>query len=100
MPAATVTSKGRITIPQIVRIELGLHPGAKVDFIRAGGGFQIVPLRTDAKSLKGRFVGRVAKPVAIEAMDQAIGAEAARRNAASTRSPLMRRPRAPRGRDC
>ena len=85
MPAATITSKGQITIPQAVRVELGLHAGTKVDFVRVGDGFHLVPLRSDAKSLKGRFAGRVAKPVSIEAMEQAIGAEAARRNIASKR---------------
>ena len=85
MPAATITSKGQVTIPQAVRVELGLHAGTKVDFVRVGDGFHLVPLRIDAKSLKGRFAGRVAKPVSIEAMDQAIGAEAARRNIASKR---------------
>jgi len=85
MPAATITSKGQITIPQVARVELGLHAGTKVDFVRVGDGFHLVPLRSDSKSLKGRFAGRVAKPVSIEAMDLAIGAEAARRNIASKR---------------
>lgn len=36
MSAATVTSKGQITIPKDVRDELGLEPGTKVDFVRVG----------------------------------------------------------------
>ena len=80
MPAATLTSKGQITIPQAVRTALGLHTGAKVDFVRIGDGFKVVPLRNDASSLKGRFAGRATKPVSIEAMDQAIAAEVAQRN--------------------
>lgn len=80
MPIATLTSKGQITIPQAVRTALGLHAGTKVDFVPVADGFQLVPLRTEATSLKGRFAGRVAKPVSIAAMDQAIAAEAAQRN--------------------
>ncbi len=32
MPAATLTSKGQITLPLAVRAALGLHAGSKVDF--------------------------------------------------------------------
>ena len=52
----------------------------KVDFVPVADGFQLVPFRNEATSLKGRFAGRVAKPVSIAAMDQAIAAEAAERN--------------------
>ena len=31
MPAAILTSKGQITIPQAVRVALGLHTGTRVD---------------------------------------------------------------------
>lgn len=80
MPTATLTSKGQITIPQAVRAALGLHAGTKVDFVPVADGFKLVPLRNEASSLKGRFAGRVAKPVSIAAMDQAIAAEATLRN--------------------
>ena len=77
MPAATLTSKGQVTIPQAVRVALGLHAGTRVDFVPVADGFMIVPLRDEAASLKGRFAGRVARPVSLAAMDQAIAAEAA-----------------------
>lgn len=80
MPAATLTSKGQITIPQSVRTALGLHAGTKVDFVRVEDGFKVVPLHKVTPTLKGRFSGRVGKPVSTEAMDQAIAAEAAARN--------------------
>jgi AbrB family looped-hinge helix DNA binding protein len=73
MAVATLTSKGQITMPLSVRNALGLRPGAKVDFVPEGDGFKLVPLRTDVTTLKGRFAGRVAKPVSIEAMNQAVG---------------------------
>ena len=78
MPAATLNSKGQITVPQAVRIALGLHTGTRVDFVPVADGFMIVPLRNEVASLKGRFAGRVAHPISIAAMDQAIAAEAAK----------------------
>ena len=76
MPTATLTSKGQITLPQAVRRTLGLHAGTKVDFIAIADGFKIVALRQEATRLKGRFAGRTSQPVSVEAMDEAIAAEA------------------------
>lgn len=82
MPTATLTSKGQITLPQPVREALGLHAGTKVDFVPTEDGFKLVPLHGGAVAgLKGRFAGRVAKPVSVEAMDEAIAHEATRRHA-------------------
>lgn len=72
MTVATLTSKGQITIPASVRKALGLRPGAKVDFIAQEDGFKVVALDTHVSTLKGRFAGRAAKPVSLEAMNQAI----------------------------
>ena len=79
MPTATLTSKGQITLPLAVRAMLGLVVGQKVDFVPEGDGFRVVAFRPDAPSLKGRFAGRVAKPVSLEEMDAAITAGAAGR---------------------
>ena len=38
MPAATLASKGQITIPQAVRVALGLHAGTWVDFVPVADG--------------------------------------------------------------
>ena len=80
MPVATLTSKGQITLPMAVRTALGLAAGNQVDFVRQGASFVLMPVRSDVTALKGRFAGRVKKPVSIEAMDQAIAAGAASRN--------------------
>ncbi|MDP9899084.1 AbrB/MazE/SpoVT family DNA-binding domain-containing protein [Variovorax ginsengisoli] len=72
MAIATLTSKGQITLPMSVRKALGLRPGAKLDFIAQDDGFKVVALDTHVSTLKGRFAGRVARPVSLEAMDQAI----------------------------
>jgi antitoxin PrlF len=85
MPTATVTSKGQITIPQQVRDAMGLQAGSKVDFVAADGGFKVVALQTSAPGLKGRFAGRVAKPVSVAAMDRAIAAATGDRDSRATR---------------
>lgn len=76
MPIATLTSKGQITLPVSVRTALGLSVGAQVDFLQVDGSFVLVPVRSDVSSLKGRFAGRVKKPVSIKAMNEAIVAGA------------------------
>ena len=81
MPVSTLTSKGQITMPRTVRTALGLQAGDKVDFIAVEGGFKVVALRSDVHALKGRFAGRVAGAVTVEAMKEAIADEAAKRDA-------------------
>jgi antitoxin PrlF len=81
MPTSTLTSKGQITMPQAVRTALGLQAGDKVDFVPVEGGFKVVALRSDVHALKGRFAGRAAKPVSVEAMNEAVAVEAAARGA-------------------
>jgi len=80
MATSTLTSKGQITIPQSVRDALGLQAGDKVDFVREEPGtYKVVALRKDARSLRGRFSGRVRRPVSIEQMGDAVAAEVAER---------------------
>ena len=76
MPTATLTSKGQITLPLAVRAALGLTAGQKIDFLPEGDSFRVVALRTDVSVLRGRFAGRVKKPVSIAQMDAAIVAGA------------------------
>lgn len=72
MVAATVTTKGQVTIPLAVRNALNLNPGSKIDFIEtAGGEFKIVALNQNVQTLKG-ILKKKAKPVAIEDMNEAI----------------------------
>ena len=72
MPTSTLTSKGQITLPQPVRQAMGLETGDKVDFVEVGGGYKLVALRNDVRQLKGRFAGRVERPVSVQEMDEAI----------------------------
>jgi len=72
MSAATLTSKGQITLPKRVRDELGLGPGDRVDFVPLeDGNFAIVPATHSVKSLKGLLAKRK-KPVSLAEMDAAI----------------------------
>ena len=72
MTAATVTSKGQITIPVAVREKLGLAAGDRVEFVElAPGEFALRAATEDVRSLKG-LVRRPSKPVSIDAMNAAI----------------------------
>lgn len=72
MPAATMTSKGQITIPLDVRRALGLHTGSRVAFVPTGtGSYEIVPEVRTIQALKG-IVARPSTPVSVDRMDEAI----------------------------
>ena len=79
MPAATITSKGQITIPAKVRTALGVGSGDRVEFVETEKGqFTIVPATGSVRDLKGLLRGRRSKPVSLEEMDRAIAKGAAR----------------------
>ena len=72
MPAATITSKGQITLPKAVRDRLELGAGDRVDFVMAADGrFDLVPVKASIKSLKG-CVPAPRAPVTIEAMSKVV----------------------------
>lgn len=50
----TVTTKGQVTIPKAVRELLGIVPGSKVEFHRAGDG-SVVIRRSDGEVRRSRF---------------------------------------------
>jgi AbrB family looped-hinge helix DNA binding protein len=79
MPAATITSKGQITIPKEVREALSLQAGHRVAFlVRADGVAEMRPENVDLMSLFGAIKPRV-KGVSLEDMDEAIRRAAGRR---------------------
>lgn len=53
---STVSSKGQITIPQEVRIRLGLRPGDRVEFVTEDGRTVLRPVRERANSFR-EFIG-------------------------------------------
>lgn len=72
MSAATLTSKGQLTLPKEVRAALGVGPGDRIDFVRMeDGNFAVMPATAPVKRLKG-ILKKPAKPVSLEAMEKAI----------------------------
>lgn len=77
MPTATVTSKGQITIPAIVRAALGVEAGDRVEFVQVEPGhFELVAATQSVTALKG-LVRKPVTPVTIEEMNEAITAQGA-----------------------
>ena len=73
MTAATITSKGQITIPADVRQALQVKAGDRVEFVEvAPGRFEFMAATRSVTQLKGMFGKRVAKPVSIEEMNRVI----------------------------
>ena len=74
MGAATVTSKGQITIPVAVREAMQIAAGDRVEFIEVQPGrFELVAATKPVTALRGMF-GKAAKVVTIEEMNAAIAA--------------------------
>jgi antitoxin PrlF len=70
--AATLTSKGQVTLPVEVRAALGLKPGSRIAFVQTRPGvFELVPETGSVRDLKG-VVSAPARPVSVEVMDQSI----------------------------
>ncbi|MBX2808043.1 MAG: AbrB/MazE/SpoVT family DNA-binding domain-containing protein [Cellvibrionaceae bacterium] len=75
MAAATVTSKGQITVPASVRASLHLQAGDRIEFIQIDDGkFEIVAASNDVTQLKGLI--KVNKKVSLEEMNVAIKTKA------------------------
>jgi AbrB family looped-hinge helix DNA binding protein len=72
MSAATLTSKGQITIPVEVRQALRIEAGDRVEFVEVEQGrFELVPATRSVKDLKGMF-GKASRIVSVQEMNQAI----------------------------
>jgi len=77
MTAATITSKGQITIPADVRKALSLGTGDRVEFVSIEPGkFMFVAAKRPVTDLKGLF-GKAKKIATIEEMNAAIAAKGA-----------------------
>lgn len=72
MPTATMTSKGQITIPAIVRAALGIAAGDRVEFVQVEPGrFELVAATQSVTALKW-LVRKPSSPVTITMMNDAI----------------------------
>lgn len=78
MATATITSKGQITIPAVVRAALGVEAGDRVEFVQVEPGrFELVAATQPVTALKG-LIRKPPCPVTIEAMNEAIAAQGAK----------------------
>jgi AbrB family looped-hinge helix DNA binding protein len=72
MSAATLTTKGQLTLPKEVRAALGVGPGDRVEFVRMeDGNYAVMPATQSVKMLKG-LIPKPRKPVTLADMDAAI----------------------------
>ena len=77
MSTATLTSKGQITIPAVVRTALGVVTGGRVEFVQIEAGrFEIVAATQSVSSLKG-MVRKPKSAVTIAQMNALVEARGA-----------------------
>ena len=70
MVESTVTSKGRTTLPKVVREALGVVPGDRLRYVILDNEVRIIPVRPLMRLFGAlRHVG---SPVSLEAMDRAV----------------------------
>jgi len=72
-----ITSKGQITIPEVIRREYGLQAGEQIEWEVAEGG-----VRKTGRTLEelASILPRPKRALTIEEMDQAIGAHLAEKH--------------------
>jgi AbrB family looped-hinge helix DNA binding protein len=79
MATATLTSKGQITLPKVVRKRLGVEAGDRVEFVETEPGvYKMIAATRDVRDLKG-LVPKPAKPVTVEEMGRVIARMGAKR---------------------
>lgn len=72
MSMSTLTQKGQTTIPQDIRLYLGVHAGDKLEFfIDHDGRVVLAPLTEKVTALKG-FLKKPKKAVSIQKMNEII----------------------------
>ena len=80
MPSATLTSKGQLTLPKLIRDRLRLAAGDRVDFVVKDDGTVVLrPVTVDVRDLKGLLQRKGLKPLSVEAMNAVIRRRAAGR---------------------
>lgn len=73
MASTTVTSKGQVTIPKVIRDYLKLDTGSKVEFvIDENGQVKIIPLNVAVESLSGILHRPGMRKATLEDMEAAI----------------------------
>ncbi|MDZ7760651.1 MAG: AbrB/MazE/SpoVT family DNA-binding domain-containing protein [Desulfovermiculus sp.] len=73
MPAATVTSKGQITIPKSIRDDMKIQEGDKLDFsLNEEGDIIISLVKKKVDDVFGLLYRPEQTPITMEEMDEAI----------------------------
>lgn len=72
MPYSTLTSKGQITIPKVVRDNLNLKTGDKLDFRIENGEIKIVPVSNSIEEVYGLLARKKQKKISIDDMNKKI----------------------------
>ena len=79
MAAATITSKGQITVPKNIRDHMHVDKGDRVEFLLDDQGVVTIwPVTAEVITLKG-MVPKPRKPVSIQDMNSAIEESGGRR---------------------
>jgi antitoxin PrlF len=72
MPMSTITSKGQITIPKVIRDRLGVRPGDRLVFRERDDGTVVMEAATlDLRTLRGCLEAR-RSGVTVEDMKRAV----------------------------
>ena len=80
MPSATLTSKGQLTLPKLIRDRLRLAAGDRVDFVVKNDGTVVLrPVTAYVRELKGLLHRKGLKPLSVEEMNAVIRRRAASR---------------------
>lgn len=83
MSFATLTSKGQITLPKLVRTQLNLKAGDRLRFeARPDGTLIARPASGSAVNLVGILKHKGQKRVSVEGIDRGIGREISRKHRA------------------
>lgn len=78
MSTATMTSKGQITIPAVVRSALGVEAGDRVEFVQVEPGrFELIASTQSVTALKG-LIRKPSAPVTIQDMNEVIATNGAK----------------------
>lgn len=72
MATATLTSKGQMTLPKDIREDLGLKPGDKLDIIKQGGQYVLLPRNVPVTALAGILGKSPSGPMTVEDDDAAL----------------------------
>ena len=69
---STLTSKGQITIPKVIRDRLGLSEGDKLEFVLyPDGTLSLIPKTHDIRELQGSLPSP-ARALSLEEMDEVV----------------------------